>query len=346
MNGRDKHQTVAEQAVHWLLRNQQTLTRAEQAAFAEWLAQPANQAEYHEMRTLWQESSTLPAAALAHLRPSPVARQRRRLIPAVICTLLLLVIGFWPLRDYFATPTYSASWQTARGEMRQVALPDGTQISLDAGTRLQVRYFGHRREVVMEQGQAFFQVAHLPQQPFTVSSGPARVTVIGTEFRLRYLPHSMSGDGVDVAVSSGAVRVGPRSRWRYDGWRLLQHLHFSEAAQHLTVLHALQRATSDASGNLTRQPTLSADDVAAWRDDRIVFDNTRLDMALAEFARYGEVPLQLASPDVAALRISGSFQVSKAGSFAKALPAVLPVVTKKQGNQVIIQSTARSGKKS
>lgn len=332
-------QAIAEQAIRWLLRQQEGMTVSEKEAFRRWLQNPAHRAEYQDLTILWQQTAAIPADAVSHLRPGPVRRRFWR--PVVYgCALLILAAVLWlPLRAEFSAPVYSTSWQTARGEMRSVDLPDGSKISLDAGTQLTVRYYASRREVQMAQGQAFFQVAHNPQRPFEVLSGPSRVTVVGTGFSVRYLPHTMSGDGTEVAVSSGAVRIGPRGRWQNGWWRAMQHLHLPQASAHLAVLYASERATGDAEGRLIARTTLPAESIAAWRNDRIVLNNTRLDMALAEFARYGDVSVKADSPTVAALRVSGSFDTDRAGSFVKSLPLVLPVKIKTMKNQSIIISS-------
>ncbi|ORM61971.1 histidine kinase [Pantoea rodasii] len=336
---RDDQQTPAEQAIHWLLRQQEGLTPAEEAAFQRWLNIPAHQAEYQDLSGLWQQTAQIPVASVTHLRPAPAPRRLWRPVLAGCALLLLAAVLYFPLRNEFAAPTYSASWHTGRGEMRTVELPDGSRVSLDAGTRLNVRYFANRREVDMPQGQAFFQVTHNPQQPFNVLSGPSRVTVVGTEFSVRYLPHTMSGDGTYVAVSAGAVRVGPRENWQNRWWRAMQHLHLPQAQRHITVLRASERSLTDAQGRLISRSSLPAESIAAWRDDRIVLDNTRLDMALAEFARYRDVSLVLNSPGVAALRVSGSFDTERVDSFARALPRVLPVKIKNVKNQMIVTSS-------
>ena len=337
-------QAIAEQTIRWLLRQQEGMTASEQDAFQRWLQTPAHRAEYQDLTGLWQQTACIPVNKVSHLRAAPV--RRRRWQPVIYgCALLTLAAVLWlPLRAELTAPLYSASWQTARGEIRNVSLPDGSKISLDAGTQLTVRYYASRREVEMPQGQAFFQVAHNLQRPFEVFSGPSRVTVVGTEFSVRYLPHTMSGDGTDVAVSSGAVRIGPRSRWQNGWWRAMQRLHLPQARVHLAVLHTSERATGDAEGRLRVRTTLPADSIATWRNNVIVLNNTRLDMALAEFARYGDVSVKADSPAVAALRVSGIFDNDRAESFAKSLPLVLPVKIKKAEKQSLI-ITSRAERK-
>ncbi|WP_413732984.1 FecR family protein [Sodalis sp. RH20] len=324
-----KHLSADEQAARWLSKKQSGMSASEQRQFADWLLLDENAARYQAMQSLWQRIGDLPQENVARLRDSLPwnIRETSRgtfwrpgLVAAVLCLVLV-----WPLWQWLAPPVMTTAFHTGRGETKQLTLPDGTVLSLDAETQVQVAYYPQRREVTLVKGQVFFQVNHQQDKPFVVLSGPSRVTVLGTSFGIRYIPQSMSGDGVDVAVSSGVVRVGPRAWLDNMRWRAMATLHLGADEPHLMVLRATQRATSDANGSLTRQLPLEPDAIADWRQSRINFNNTPLSLALAEFSRYGDVPYKPASADVAALRISGSFNTHRPDSFARALPKVLPV---------------------
>ena len=330
-----------EQAVRWLTRQQDGLSTREQREFTAWLAQADNAAHYASTQQLWQRVGELPQANVSRLRASlPAAPRkipRRAFWQSAGLAALLCAVLIWPAWQMFAPPVMTTELHTGRGESQQITLPDGTVLSLDAETQLQVVYYPQRREVTLSKGQVWFQVQHLEDKPFVVLSGPSRVTVLGTQFSVRYIPQSMSGEGIDVAVSSGAVRVGPRAWLENLRWRAMARLDMNGHDRHLLVLRATQRVTSDARGNLTRQQSLAPDAVAGWRQSRINFDNTPLNLALAEFSRYGDVPYSPASADVAALRVSGSFNVHRPDSFAQALPKVLPVKITTQAGETQIQ---------
>lgn len=66
---------------------------------------------------------------------------------------------------------FSATYQTGVGR-RVVALADGSMLSLDASTRVDVRYLGDRRELWLRSGRAKFVVAKDPLRLF----GPGRRT--------------------------------------------------------------------------------------------------------------------------------------------------------------------------
>lgn len=335
----DAQMSASEQAARWLSRQQAGLSAREQREFDEWLSQGENAGEFQAMQAMWQRVGDLPQENIARLRASlPVEKPqaRRPFWFAAPVAALLCVMLMWPAWQWFAPPVMTTAFHTGRGELEQLTLPDGTLVSLDAETQLQVAYFEQRREVTLIKGQAYFQVQHLEDKPFIVFSGPSRVTVLGTHFSVRYIPKSMSGDGTDVAVSSGAVRVGPRSWLQNMHWRVMATLRQDPQNRHLMVLRATQRATSDASGALTRQASVAPDTIADWRQSRINFNNTPLSLALAEFSRYGEMPYHAASQDVAALRISGSFNVHRPDSFVRALPKVLPVKISTQSGETQI----------
>ena len=340
-SARDPHMQTDEQAVRWLSQQQTGLSAGERAEFERWLTQADNAARYRAMQQVWQQVGELPQKNVARLRASlPAARPQALRRPVwhlagLACALLLVLM--WPAWQWLSPPVMTTQLHTGRGETQQITLPDGTVLTLDSQTRLDVAYYPQRREVTLRQGQAFFDVKHLEDKPFVVLSGPSRVTVLGTRFSVRYIPQSMSGDGVDVAVSSGAVRVGPRAWLQNMRWRAMAALHLTGQDRHLMVLGATQRATSDIRGNLTRQPPVAPDAIADWRQSRINFNNTPLRLALAEFARYGDMPYVAGSAEVAALRISGSFNVYRPDSFARALPKVLPVKINLQAGETQIR---------
>lgn len=88
---------------------------------------------------------------------------------------------------------------------RVVALADGSRLAVGAGSNVDVRLGKDRREVVLDRGQAFFEVAHDPARPFYVIAGRAEIRVTGTRFDVRRV-----GDNVQVSVLDGRVEVRRR----------------------------------------------------------------------------------------------------------------------------------------
>ena len=64
-------------------------------------------------------------------------------------------------------------------------------------------YYPGRREVVLDQGEGFFEVAPDSGRPFTVDARQSRVTVVGTAFDVRTTPEDV---------------YKRQSRWRPSRW--------------------------------------------------------------------------------------------------------------------------------
>ncbi|UXC19044.1 FecR family protein [Comamonas squillarum] len=228
-------------------------------------------------------------------------------------------------------PTFTQSLATARGEQRQLALPDGSTLWLDTATQVEVSLYRQRREVRLLEGQAFFTVQTNSAQPFDVLAGATRVTVVGTRFSVRNTRSGLGEEGrVSVAVEQGRVRVASRQS--------AQELAGAGAAVELV---AGQSVSTDASG-LPGPVQHEAAPAANWREGRVSFNGSTLAQAVAEFERYGDTGLVIRDPAVGALKVHGSFELRQLGAFARALPRVLPVrLVPKEGKTEI--TAARGG---
>jgi ferric-dicitrate binding protein FerR (iron transport regulator) len=87
----------------------------------------------------------------------------------------------------------------------EITLPDGSTVFLNRNTRLSYREnFGRHGRNVYLSGEAFFEIAHDEENPFTVDAGKARIKVIGTSFNVLT---SNSDSAVEVFVKKGKVMV-------------------------------------------------------------------------------------------------------------------------------------------
>ena len=88
----------------------------------------------------------------------------------------------------------------------QVRFSDGTHVDLGARARVSVLARGPRgARLRVEEGEARFDVAHLPHAAWSVEAGPYVVYVTGTVFDVRW---SGSDEVIEVRMRSGSVQVG------------------------------------------------------------------------------------------------------------------------------------------
>lgn len=315
-------------ALDWLIRRKDGRDPATEARFQEWLAASALHAQaYARWENDWTMLDAVPMTARAQWRAEqarPAAGRLARLPrrpwrlagAALAACAAAAVIGFIAMP---AAPEYQGRYATAPGEQRDVTLPDGSQLTLDTATRVDVIYTRGRRQVLMAEGQAMFKVQGDAHRPFDVLTGDVRVTVVGTRFSVRHTPSTPGYPGVHVGVASGHVRVGPEhpAGW-WEFWR-------PESDRYATDLTAGQQVTVGESGLPGRVARIDADSVAPWLEHRITFDNATLAQAVAEFSRYGHPAPVLADARVGALRLTGSFDTRNLATFYRVLPQALPV---------------------
>src|SRR3546814_16920388 len=89
-------------------------------------------------------------------------------------------------------------------------LDDDSRLSLDANTRVRVKYSRAGRQLWLEEGRARFEVAKDPLRPFSVAAAGKIVVATGTEFSVELLgrePPVILYEG-HVAVLNG--RSAPR----------------------------------------------------------------------------------------------------------------------------------------
>lgn len=176
---------------------------------------------------------------------------------------------------------------------RDMALADGTHITLDSHT--QIHLGGGGRQVRLDYGRAFFNVHHDGARPFSVSTGDMTISDIGTRFEVR-----RNGDAIAVTLVEGKVRVarGGMSVDMVPGSRLT----LKDGHQSIAMLDAGRQT-------LWQSGMVSADDVPV-RD------------IVAQYNRYLAHPMVLADPALGSLRISGEFRLDDPQGFLDTVAAM------------------------
>lgn len=314
---------IDQQATRWFVRlRADDVSEGERQAWRQWRqASPAHRDAYARVEALWSSfgdfaaapeigerlaepaAPAIPALPLAvPARTRPAARRRRRWPGAVAAALALAAAGtFYAL--HLAAPA-ATGYHTAIGERRSIQLDDGTRVDLDAGTRLSVRYDRGSRSIALEQGRAFFRVAKDAARPFDVVTDAGGVRALGTQFEVAQL-----AGAADVTLYEGSVELRAR-----DGTQA--------PSRRLGVLKPGQQARLSDGGMRMRATAVAAGSSPAWLSGRLVFNDTPLAEAVAEFNRYSHTRVVLADPALGAQRVSGVFRSDDVDNFIGALGEV------------------------
>jgi len=270
---------IDEAAQDWFLRlSEPEVPPAERQRFEAWcVADPRHRAAYEEVRALWAGIDALePAFAPTRHAPTPAARPRRLFWPrprlALGAALAACLLFFVLMPSVSHLPTrLLADHSTATGDRRTATLPDGSVVTLNTDSAIDVDYRGERRVVKLLHGEAHFEVAKDAQRPFQVLAVGGRTTAVGTAFAVRD-----SDDGTaTVTVTEGIVSV--------------------ESPDASSTVVEGQGGTRVAAGQQVRYRRgappdavhgVDASAVVAWRQGAIVIRDRPLAEALAEIGRY------------------------------------------------------------
>jgi transmembrane sensor len=202
-------------------------------------------------------------------------------------------------------------YETRVGERRQVRLDDGSVISLNTGSIVEVSLTNAVRDIRLIRGEALFEVAHNSAWPFIVTAGDRHVTAIGTAFNVR-----LDGWDVKVVLVEGKVRVEPIQPRGIA--RVLPQLVAEDltAGEQLTAREGSQSAI-----------VISADipRATSWRQGQVVFRDTRLSEAIEELNRYSQTRILISDPRVADLKVSGIFRTDDPANFLAAVTHFYPI---------------------
>ena len=329
---------IAEQAGEWFVANEEgPLDARDSAALAAWLkTSPVHIEEFLGVSAIvrdLKEARTDPEysleAILARARANddtavqPLwprlidavrGRTSGRWLTAVVtmaaCGVLSLgLLLTWNLRpiQHPSTPDgiTALHFETRHGEQLSRRLADNSVLHLNTDSAVTIRYGKTERLVVLTSGQADFEVTHDPDRAFRVIAGSAEVVDLGTKFDVR-----LEQDSTVVTVVEGRVAVGPSPMLDKRGTNSSP-----SRAQGFVQLGADQQISVAEEEWPTSPRAVDAQSATAWLRREIVFDHEPLERVASEYNRYSPKPIEIATPALRNLQISGVFATDDPEAF-------------------------------
>lgn len=313
--------TEREDAAYWSLRmHEAPLLPADRLRFENWLAGGTERRDLFE-RTVaagraLDELGTSPEflrmrqEALRSLRTvdhnGPTRAGLRSWFAIAACFLLFLTMtGWWMLRP--------AIYETALGERRVISLPDGSVVSLDSATRIEVDYSRGARRIHLAAGRAKFTVAKNPARPFSVEAGERMIVATGTQFSVEQLSHQLR-----VVLYEGRVALMDTSH--RGAPRLVRAGPHRLAAEEL-----LTPGREVIMADIARDAEIGPVDLgqsSAWESGILRFADEPLGLAVERFNRYNVRKVRMARARDAEIPISGQFRCEDVEAFVEGVTEV------------------------
>jgi transmembrane sensor len=246
--------------------------------------------------------------------------RRRQALGATTAAALALVIGiggWWGLRPAPAVDR-TEHYATARGHRAEVQLADGSTLTLDGETSIDVTFATDRRAVVMRSGEAYFDIVHDPARPFTVQAGTSSTRVLGTAFDLN-LMHGRA----ELAVYRGAVRFGAANA----------------GAQGAVVRAGYRSRFADGAASEPSRFDVNRQD---WREGWLDADDMPLGEVVEAINRQGGTVILPPSEPLARVRIAGRFKLDDPAALLDAIGSAYGFRVRAEGQALRLEPVTPS----
>ena len=308
---------VIEEAADWLVRleSSEDLSRQELLAFERWRnASPENKAAWAKAETFTNKLHSLPPRLTMSSLLRPTDPEKRASLGKLFL-MLMTIPGGWAAWKYTASKDESSQYQTATGQQITIKLDDGTQVSLNTQTTVDVYFDNKQRALFLREGEIYIETAKDSpdkNRPFFVISPEGTLQALGTRFNVRLL----SGK-TQVSVYEGAVEVTPKQ------------------IKHESLIIKQGKGTRFSEKSFDAIDTLSATK-AMWQIGMLVADNMRLVDFISELNRYFKGTLQC-DPNIANMKIAGAFPVTNTQKSLNMLVDTYPVtIVSKNGRYRVV----------
>jgi transmembrane sensor len=345
-------QSPAQGAAYWLATlSDESCSDAERQQFSEWLrASTRNVEEFLSLSTLTRVASrhgevwpdrtvesliaearaSSNVAALESRRAGGGATRMRRALPWLMAASIAFVaIG----GTLMASSERWMSWvdpayRTAVGEQRSITLEDGSVVELNTRSCLRTRFSRTLRAVELVEGEAIFRVAKDVHRPFRVRTGATDIVAVGTAFNV-----NADDTRTIVTVLEGRVRVD--SRVAIPAGRAAAGVRSAPI-----VLNFGEQLIVAPAQPVVRLSLPDTKKVTSWTQRRLIFEDTSIADAAAEFARYSPRQIRVVDTAIAARKVTGVFDATDPASLIEFLRADETVAVAADGNGWIVRASA------
>ena len=332
-------------ATEWFFRRDRGFSSGDAAAFERWLRADERHARmFADIENTWREFGKARHTILAPRisRPAPVRRGRKRMvIPVVLAAAAALALAYVGVRRLATSPAVIAlQAATEIGGLRKIDLPDGSFVTLNTNTAVDVHFTAAERRVRLLRGEAWFEVARDARRAFVVEANGVAVKAVGTAFNVR-----VHLENVEVLVTEGKVRVddavhgqsllstSPAAARSPDGLGSLERL----LLRGEKVIIPVKTGAAPSPAASAALPAKEVELVLAWQNRRLSYVDAPLSEIVADFNRYNQHRLVIVDPRLAGTRFGGTFLTGDYRSLVQLLEKTFDVIAERREGDTVLR---------
>ena len=174
-----------------------------------------------------------------------------------------------------------------KGGEYSLVLSDGTKVFINSMSRLvfPVRFSGDNREITLEEGEAYFEVAKDKSKPFIITVKGIKVEVLGTSFNIKAYSED---DNLYTTLVEGKVKINLKSQ--------PSNIHYLEPDQ--------QAVFNPTASQIVIQK-VDAKQIVQWTTGKYSFTNQTLDEIMKTLSRWYDFDYQYEDETLKQIRFEG-----------------------------------------
>lgn len=329
MPNREKASEIEDVATEWVARAERGLGAEERVELDAWLEGDSRRlGAFVRAQAAWVHAER--AAALGKMpdgEPIELIGSTEVQSPTARRVSRRLVLGGGGAMAASVVAAGLLGWQRYRtlesgvGEIRHITLADGSGLTLDTDTRVDIAMGSNDRSLILRRGKLFLDVAGSSVASITVGVGNLLIETTKCAFELQ----SLLNAPVVALVTQGALSVS-QSGGLFGSRRNLT----------VTEGHALSVPSEGqlSAGNVRSIAASNAAKLLAWRDGMLSFGGETLGEAVRQFDRYSAQRITVLDPNLGRQRITGLFKADDPKGFAMAIAASFGAVVNANGNEL------------
>lgn len=292
----------------------------EESEFNEWIKKSEHKKIFESLKSIQNSysnisldtKSKISAQVHSELKRESVFR-KLKVYSIAAAMVFIIAIGAFQVDDYMnfiQKQNYSTQMAS-----KNITLPDGSNLILDAKTLISTKFFEDKRVVSLESGRVFFDVKRNIKRPFIINTKAIQIKVLGTSFEVKE-----NKNNLEVNVISGLVSISKIN---------------NNSVTEITKLSKGKQILFDKIANNFHIDKVDIQSIASWKDGMLHFKNNTLKEVVQEFKKYKNLDVVI-QKDIEELSISGLFSIDNFDNFLYAIGEIYSLKSTKKGKRIFI----------